>query len=344
MRTGAGGLASRPHTTTEMRMSVALPFGADIAAHVARVRRTPQFRAADGALRSVRRAAGLRRLCGASTAMAYAGATGRFLRPRRTILFAPHRPMPTYVAYKMCMLLGYRIELDPRRPHDLAFRFCDATRDDRPMPCAAGVRILNDAFRDVSKSRVQECWAEAAGYPFAIDPTQHIGPAACKSDRNGTHDGYVVECPIAAPVPGYVYQHLVANYSAPGEVLEYRVPIHGDEFPVMYLKYRPEWTRFYALRNTRVELADPPSVFSPDEFAALRRFARLMEIDFGEMDILRDFTTGRIYVVDANNSPCGPSGWLTPAERGFAIRRMAETFEQLVESPPKALPSRAVAL
>ena len=283
------------------------------------------------AVREVRRAAVIRRMCGDGRAMAFAGATRHRIRPRRTILFAPQRPLPPYVVYKLCALLGYRMETDPGRPHDVAFRFRDVTFDDATIPARAGVPVMNGALRDVSKARVQACWGAVAGYALAIDPTRHIGPAVCKGNRNAAHDGRVEACPVREVSPDHVYQRLVDNRSGPGMVMEHRVVIHGDTIPLVYLKYRPESARFVPVTNTRIEIADPAAVFTGAERATLLRFARAMGADVADMDVLRDAGDGRIYAVDVNSTPFGPPSGLPGGCKGRALRRLAETFRALVE-------------
>jgi hypothetical protein len=290
------------------------------------------------ALRDARRAIRCRRLSGASPMAALAGAAHRVIRPRRTILFAPQTPMPMYIVYKLCAVLGYRMETDPRRPYDLGFRFCDKTFNDSILPVAPGTRVINAAATDVSKAWAQECWGAAAGYPLRIDPTRHVGPAVCKANANAAHDGRIVQCPITEVEPSKVYQRLIDNTygCAPGMVMEYRIAIHGDRIPVVYLKYRPVAARFNPLTNTRIELHDPMVVFTDRERAALVRCAKAMGLDFCDMDVLRDVRDGRIYAVDVNCCSFGPPVKLERA-RGRALRLLADSFQGLVEDAERRL-------
>ena len=112
-------------------------------------------------------------------------------------------------------------------------------------------------------------------------------------------------------------------------VLDYRVPIHGDQIPLVYLKYRPIETRF-ANTNRLVDLAQPQALFSPTELSNILLFARRMGIDFGEFDVLRD-KDGRIYIVDANHKPAGPPLNLPDHMGKTAFKLMTETFSQMLE-------------
>ncbi|MEA5466136.1 hypothetical protein [Leptothoe sp. PORK10 BA2] len=258
-------------------------------------------------------------------------------KPRYIILFTPHRPdfyYPPYIVYKLCVLLGYRIEWDPTKEYDIAFRFADRTIGLPDLPAIrADVPVINQGVWDISKSHVQKVWESAANYAFRINPTTHHGQALCKNNRNATHDGQVIDCPIPPDrvESGKVYQKLVDNSVGNGMVLDYRVVVHGAQIPLVYRKYRPVETRF-SNDNARAELADPVQEFSEQERETVLTFARTMGLDFGELDVLRDAADGQLYVVDVNNTPCGPPNGLAPKDQSQAIGILTESFRQLVES------------
>jgi hypothetical protein len=115
--------------------------------------------------------------------------------------------------------------------------------------------------------------------------------------------------------------------------MEYRVPIHGDRIPLVYLKYRPVDKRFDPRLNTRVDVTSTAAAFTDAEQATLLRCARVMGLDFGDMDVLRDVRDGRIYAVDVNNTPCGPPSPLTDADKAHALTVLAESFRRFIECP-----------
>ena len=68
------------------------------------------------------------------------------------------------------------------------------------------------------------------------------------------------------------------------------------------LRPEPEW-----FSGTRVTVPRAPyELFSIAEQALLLGFARAMDLDYGELDVLRDEPSGLIYVVDANRTPSRP--------------------------------------
>src|SRR5262249_1485320 len=158
------------------------------------------------------------------------------------------------------------------------------------------------------------------------------GPMVEKSNVNYAHDGRVVEGPLGVDAvrPERVYQKAIDNrIGADGLVLDHRVVVHGEEVPLVYLKYRPEATRFSA-KNGRVELKEADALVSEEELARLKEMARRMGVDYGEMDVLRD-TDHRIYVVDVNNTPAGPPNGLPLAECRRALGLLAASYTRLLE-------------
>lgn len=191
----------------------------------------------------------------------------------------------------------------------------------QPPPAVWFDGAFNGGARDESKERVAEAFAQAFGYPLTVDPTVHEGPCVAKSNRvNGAHDGRVVQCPIPAADPDLAYQALVDNRSAGGMVLDYRVPVVEGMIPFVYLKQRPLGVRF-SNNNSDVAIARPDTVFSADEQARLGAFCRAMGIGLGgEIDVLRDAATRRLYVVDANWTSWGPPRPIATANAVRAVR------------------------
>jgi hypothetical protein len=115
-------------------------------------------------------------------------------------------------------------------------------------------------------------------------------------------------------------------------VVDIRVPVVGGEMPFVYLKYRPLGDRFRNA-NSRVEVAPTGRVLSLGERERIRAFCRLIGLDLGELDVLRDAADGRIYVVDVNHMPFGPPRPMRPADASRALRSYGEALLRLAERP-----------
>lgn len=164
------------------------------------------------------------------------------------------------------------------------------------------------------------------GYPILVDPGRFEGWCVMKSERNAAHDGRLVRCPIVGPAPdGMTCQILIDNTVRRRFVEDIRIPIIGGRIPFVYLKYRPLKSRF-SNDNAYARMASQHELFTPSEIRLIREYVGRIGLEYGELDVLRDGASGRIYVVDANNTPYGPPNHLESREADAAIRILADAF------------------
>lgn len=243
--------------------------------------------------------------------------------PPRRILFYPHAPSPRAILYKVCHRAGYIICTDPCDAWDLAIHWDTATVR-LPLDLPEGSRlILNRRCLDVSKLHLSRLFAQVFGYEIFVDPLHYAGDVVRKSDENGAHDGIILRCPLAAVEPGFVYQRLVANHVSADLVEDLRTPVFRNRIPFVYRKLRPRLDRF-SNWNVDVQCCAADEVFSQSEQERILALARELGMDYGEMDILRDRTDDRLYVVDANPTPWGPPNHIRDGDRRFALDRMTQ--------------------
>jgi len=258
-----------------------------------------------------------------------------------TVLFFPEYPEGRDTAKNLCARLGYATTTNPDDPWDVVLKWHDATYFDPATldRLPAGVPVINRESVDISKTTVDQAMERVFGYSARIDPTQYRGLAVEKSDLNGMHDGRVVRCPLPKESlrSGRVYQRLVDSTFTPGIVTSFRVPIHGRRIPVVYLWYRPVEQRFGSgsqNRRWRVggrpHFLDPHDAFSTDELTNIMAFTRHIGLDFGALDILRDNGDGRIYIVDANNTPVGPPRRIPRSVRWIVHARLSRSFDEML--------------
>lgn len=192
--------------------------------------------------------------------------------------------------------------------------------------------IINDTHFDCSKENVADHFLRVFGYSLAVDPTAHHGPMVRKSNMNAAHDGEIVDGPAAAR-DGFSFSRLVDNRIG-HHVEDIRVPIIDGVVPFCYVKYRPLRIRFSSA-NTLCSLQWPQDLFSGAELNLIKAFARSIGLQYGEVDVLRDSLDGRIYIVDANNTPAGPPNRLPENEADIALALIGTTFVErfLVAEP-----------
>lgn len=188
--------------------------------------------------------------------------------------------------------------------------------------------ILNEHCLDISKRMVDAIHLEVFGYNTFIDPLTFEGLAVEKSDTNAMHDGRYIQCPIDTVNKGSIYQRVIDNQCDEHRVMDYRVPIIGDEIPLVYRKFKSIQLRF-TNDVLRSECSTPGDVFSELELSNIRAFARKMKADFCELDILRDKGDGKIYIIDLNTTPYGPPAKLGAKDRIAAIDQLSESFRKI---------------
>lgn len=247
-----------------------------------------------------------------------------------TLLLHPFRPHieDDYTITLIACRLGLRLTTDTRVVSAAAMHWHDTTR--RPPDVflerlAQAMHVINLHGNDISKTRIDTTMQETFGYRLAVDPLRTTGPMLEKSDLNALHDGRIIAGPLAAPEAGRVYQRLVRGTRSGDVVEELRIPIVGHHVPFVHLKYkRAENPLTLSIRGA---IADTDAVLSREEHDGLIRFSHALGIDFGELDAMRDRVDGRIYVFDANNTPCVRFVGVSPSDRGATVDRLAAAFE-----------------
>lgn len=248
----------------------------------------------------------------------------------QAILFYPDKLTVFTAAWKICQLLNCRPVNTPDTNFNLAL-YWDGREIRSPDVVLSGIAastpVINLKCCDFSKATVARVFASTFGYELSVDPRAHEGVCLKKSDRNGTHDGEAMNCPIPELERGYVYQKLINNEVGDGLVCDLRVPVFKNSIPFVYLKYRKKSSRYSNL-NDYAEVADTAAQLTPDEVLKTLSFCRAMGMDYGELDVLRDKDDKRIYIVDVNPTPFGPPNHINRRHRKVALKKLAEAFEQ----------------
>jgi hypothetical protein len=257
------------------------------------------------------------------------------LRPPQTALVFPaamdrYQFAETYVAWKVLAACDLRIARRAERNARVALAWHPATQYDLDESAfsalSAQVPVLNRRCTNISKSYVGECFERIFGYRLEVDPLTYCGTILRKSERNGAHDAVLLDGPLANIEPGYVYQRLV-SYHTPKGAAEWRVFIVGARAVAVYALYAPRDDRFDYTRES-AEMTTMDASFTPAERERMAAFCAEIGLDFGVLDVLRDASTGRIYISDCNNTPTGPSPTLSTREQVRLVRDLAAHFKR----------------
>ncbi len=251
---------------------------------------------------------------------------------RHTIAFYPRNAPPWYNIWFATQVSDLQIVSDVETA-DTVFVFEDETisRAGRALTSDQRDRAFNDRIEDISKTHVGRIFERVFGYSLTVDPLTFDGPAVCKSDKNGTHDGKIVQCPIVPQdvEPGAVYQRLIDSATDGERSEDLRTNVVKGALPVVFHKYKSLEGRFgTSYLHTDVRTAN--EVFSADEQAQISAFCREIGLDFGCIDILRDIKDGRIYIVDVNKT-CMPVLSLSFNEQLRALRLMGGALKTAVQ-------------
>lgn len=244
-----------------------------------------------------------------------------------TIAFVPDKPRPWYLVWPVMHCAGAKPVDDPLQA-DIVMQFDDSTTCCPKLPDLSKrvrkVRTVNFNCRDISKSAISAAFGRVAGYSLAVDPRTWKGPIVDKSEINAAHDGRIVEGPFE-PQPGRSYQKLIDNTIEGGLVEDLRTcTVMGQ--PVLVFKKRRPIGRRFANENVSVEWVRPQEVYSPAEIDLIRRFCSEIRLDWGGVDVLRNGSDGRIYIVDANKTDMGPPVALPLGQKLRATRLLARAF------------------
>lgn len=240
----------------------------------------------------------------------------------KSIHFYPEKPKIFDVIYKVSIWNGYIIS-DSSENADIKLHWEDVT-----FPKVITDRsFINSRCKTISKIDIEKSFEKIFGYKLLINPSTFKGKCVKKNNLNAKHDGIIIECPIAKPEQGFVYQYLINNTIDHHKVEDIRVPFIKGEIPFVYLKYRPITTRF-SNDNIFTKIKKVSNVLSTDEIANIIRVCNDMKLEYCEIDTIRDYPTGKLYIVDINHCPSGPPNHLSFFSTLSAIKIISKTFDK----------------
>lgn len=257
-------------------------------------------------------------------------------KTNKTILFYPRFPDRKTVIKKILDHLNYNITTCMNLPYERTIHWQDTTfreYDDTISEIAIKEEVINFNCKDISKPTVDSLHEKVFGYSTVVDPQIFEGRCVKKSILNAKHDGIIIDCPAGnEPQEGFFYQRLIDNQYDEHVVEDIRVSIIGDTIPFVILKYKPVDKRFGGFRKNQDGVKAPvvmetDDVLTKDEQEKITQLCNEIGLDIGELDALRNRQDGRIYVIDINNTPTGPSH-LTEDELNIAVKRLSEAFEK----------------
>jgi hypothetical protein len=222
----------------------------------------------------------------------------------------------------MLALIGVRIGTDPRAGPVIAWQRGAWLRaaDQANLPEYA----INRSCSDVSKSRVDELWARTAGYSIAVDPLSTTGPLVVKGEENAVHDWYLAQGPLPRREPNKVYERFI-DATAGEHFIQSRPVIMRGRIPFVYAVHFP---RQHWRAEAETFPAHASDFYSPAEVDQMLAFCAALGLEYGELDVLRENGSDRLFVIDANPAPVRPHH-MAATDEAAGQRLMADAFADI---------------
>lgn len=193
--------------------------------------------------------------------------------------------------------------------------------------------FLNGELFDISKQHIGGIYEKIFNENILINPEEYKKPYLIKSNLNAIHKSKVVNPSISLELPkkDQICSILINNESD-GFYIDHRVPIIRGTTGACYIKTKEREERFSnsAIKCTLDKLTN---VMSNEEIKLVNSFCRELKMDYGNLDVLRDFDSGKLFIVDANKTPGGPPPALSPQDTFSALTHLAEAFYRRVVIP-----------
>lgn len=168
-----------------------------------------------------------------------------------------------------------------------------------------GKPFINWQLNNCTKFAVDQYFTTAFGYSSLIQPGFNGYCVAKPSLHGGWQIKYPEEAPdntdVAMGDRKYIICQKEINIYKEGVGLtEFRVFVFGKNIFIVERRKRKN-QKFISVATKFILHRDSTKIFSPDELYKIFKFCRVSGLDFGEIDILRDWDTGFLYIVDINN-------------------------------------------
>ncbi len=240
------------------------------------------------------------------------------------ILFYPEKIYNCYTIFLICKKLDYEIVTDPKQHYDLAIAWHDTTfRNLRYLENLHDV--INKDCNDISKEKVDEIFTNVFGYTSFVNPKTFVGKYVKKNNYNGLRDARILS-QTETKEEGFVYQKLINSELDDLLIEDLRIFIIKGKVVLLQRKTRFIDRRFGSSSFSAVN-ADYKEEFSKDEITKMELFCTQLGMEYGEMDIMREKTDGRMYIVDANNTPIGFTHQLSEKDCEASLNILSEAFK-----------------
>jgi hypothetical protein len=243
----------------------------------------------------------------------------------KTAFFHPEQPNKRAALRNALIFMGYKIGAG-WKTNAINFAWHDETEKELS---GANIKAFNLECTNISKSYLDKIHVEVFGYGLNLNPETFTGRILEKSELNGKHDAQIVKAPCKAK-DSYVYQKIIDTRK--GLFYEdIRPVVIGKQIPLVYLNYRLAGKRFSA-KKIKAQLANTNDSLSKIEQDQILKLCQKMGVDIAELDVLRNKSDRKIYVVDVNPTAYGPAHGLSFKQKIKAAEIYAKGLKNLFEN------------
>ena len=223
--------------------------------------------------------------------------------------------------------LGVEWTQDPKEDgithvHNYAYTNRMDAVDDELIPFKErGIEIINENLLNIKKDHVDRVFSYVFGYSIMVDPTKHMGMCFKRSTQNAIHFGSFLQCPIKPEQvdvepryskrgePHYrIYTRIIDTRISADKIRDFRFVVIGGKPVFLFEKHLDSTCIFHPDKNKYSEVFGWDrfdKFFTDDEMGNIETFLDGMGADFCEIDVLRDNSTGLMYICDVNPVPGG---------------------------------------
>ena len=243
--------------------------------------------------------------------------------------------------------LGIEWTKDPKEPGITHYHHYNYANKINHLPKPLeGKNCININLRNIKKDYLDDLHEEVFGYRLRIDPTSHRGVCIKRSTQNAIHHGKFIECPMPPHmidnqirVSGKgephqrIYVKMIDTRINDTTIRDWRFVYMGG-LVMCFEKHIASNAFFHVKKEDYFKVFphyDPPPQFSAEEINKIGLFARSMHLDYGEIDVLRDNSTGLIYICDVNPVPAGPI-WNATDHPEKVINYLSQQYKNLLDA------------
>ncbi|MGB0999445.1 MAG: hypothetical protein ACPG4W_02990 [Flavobacteriales bacterium] len=252
------------------------------------------------------------------------------------VLCYPEYPKSGCTVSQAIRALNLNVTNNPNEEHQSIFIWEDETEvyntEKYIQKFGQSKPLFNVHCTDISKEKVDREFERIFDYGIQVNPLKYSGLCVEKCNENAGGIINEIQCPIQEKKPDFVYQKVIDNAVNSDYIADMRVLIFGSDIPFVIDKWIPKVTRYKKKVDTdlpvKYHYKKAQELLSAEEQKQILKLAKRMGLDCGEMDVLRDASDGKIYVVDVNKTPTMKISRFSEAEQVLVLNDLRHYFSK----------------